>query len=92
MGEGEMGKAWASCCGGTVLLTGVGLARWKAWPAVEKCLLKFSIVVDLLVVTEFHIPGAVQWYAKHLLAVFPSLCSPTHLKQSQLGDFGGQII
>ena len=34
-------------------LTGVGVARWKAWPAVEKCLLKFSIIVDLLVVTVF---------------------------------------
>ena len=22
------------------LLAGVGVARWKAWPAVEKCLLK----------------------------------------------------
>ena len=32
-------------------LTGVGVARWKAWPAVEKCLLKFSIIVDLSVVT-----------------------------------------
>ena len=34
-------------------LTGVGVARWKAWPAVEKCLLKFSIIVDLSVVTVF---------------------------------------
>ena len=41
--------------GGAVLLTGVRVARWKAWPAVEKCLLKFSIIVDLSVVTEFHI-------------------------------------
>ena len=29
-----------------MLLTGVGVARWKAWPAVEKCFLKFSIIVD----------------------------------------------
>ena len=35
------------------LLTGVGVARWKVWPAVEKCLLKFLIIVDLLVVTVF---------------------------------------
>ena len=27
-----------------MLLTGVEVARWKAWPAVEKCLLKFSII------------------------------------------------
>ena len=36
-------------------LTGVRVARWKALPAVEKCLLKFSIIVDLSVVTVF--PG-----------------------------------
>ena len=24
---------------GAELLAGVGVARWKAWPAVEKCLL-----------------------------------------------------
>jgi hypothetical protein len=34
-------------------LTGVGVARWKAWPAVEKCFLKFSIIVDLSVVAVF---------------------------------------
>ena len=33
--------------------TGVGVARWKAWPAVEKFLFKFSIIVDLSVVTVF---------------------------------------
>ena len=42
-----------------MLLTGVGVARWKAWPAVEKCLLKFSIIVDLSVVTVFPIFRAV---------------------------------
>ena len=35
------------------LLIGVGVARWKAWPALDKCLLKFSIIVDLSVVTVF---------------------------------------
>ena len=35
------------------LLTGVGVARGKAWPAVEKCLFKFSIIVDLSVLTVF---------------------------------------
>ena len=34
-------------------MAGVGVARWKAWPAVEKCLLKFSIIMDLSVVTVF---------------------------------------
>ena len=35
------------------LLIGVGVARWKAWPAVENCLLKISIIVALSVVTVF---------------------------------------
>ena len=39
--------------GGAELLTGVGVARWKAWPAIEKCFLKFSTIVDLSVVTVF---------------------------------------
>ena len=40
-------------------MTGVGLEGWKTWPAVEKCLLKFSIIVDLSVVTVFPIFSAV---------------------------------
>ena len=39
--------------GGAGLLTGVRVARWKAWPAVEKCLLRFSIIVNVSVVTVF---------------------------------------
>ena len=39
--------------GGAELLAGVRVARWKAWAAVEKCLFKISIFVDLLVVTVF---------------------------------------
>ena len=31
-------------------MAGVGVARRKAWPAVEKCLSKFSKIMDLLVV------------------------------------------
>ena len=48
-----MGRLGQVAVGGARLLNGVGEARWKAWPAVEKCLLKFSIVVDLSVVTVF---------------------------------------
>ena len=44
---------WRVAVEGAGQLTGVGVARWKAWPAVEKCLLKFSIIVDLSVVTVF---------------------------------------
>jgi hypothetical protein len=46
LGKGDPGEAWASSCGG-VLLAEVGVAGRKAWPAVEKCLLKFSIIMDL---------------------------------------------
>ena len=40
-------------------LTGVRVDRRKAWPAVEKYLLKFSIIVDLSLVTVFPILSAV---------------------------------
>ena len=46
--------------GGAELLAGVRVARWKAWPAVEKCLLKFRIIVDLSVVTVFPSLSAVE--------------------------------
>ena len=48
-------------------LTGVGVAMWKAWPAVEKRLLKFSIIVDLSVVTVFPILRAVGSWEDVLL-------------------------
>ena len=48
-------------------LTGVGVARWKAWPAVEKCLLKFSIIVDFSVVTVFPSVSAVDSWEEVLL-------------------------
>ena len=60
LGEGEMGRLGQIAVGGAGLLTWVGVARWKAWPAVEKCLLKFSIIVDLSVVTMF---PSLQWAA-----------------------------
>ena len=47
---GELGQV---AVGGTELLNGIGVARRKAWPAVEKCLLKCSIRMDLSVVTVF---------------------------------------
>ena len=54
-----MGRLGQVAVGGAELLTWVGVARWKAWPAVEKCLLKFSIMVDLSVVTVFPVFSAV---------------------------------
>ena len=65
-----MGKAWASCCGGCSAVDRVGVARWKAWPAVDKCLLKFSIIVDLSVVKVFPILSAVgSWEEVFLLSM-----------------------
>ena len=55
---------------GAELLTGVGVARWKAWPAVEKCLLNFSIVVDLSVVTVFpNLSAVCSWEEVLLLSM-----------------------
>jgi hypothetical protein len=55
----KWGRLGQVSVGGIGLLTTVGVARWKAWPAVEKCSLKFSIIVDLSVVTVFPILSAV---------------------------------
>ena len=49
------------------LLTRLGVARWKAWPAVEKCLLKFSSFVDLSVGTVFPSLSAVGSWEEVLL-------------------------
>jgi hypothetical protein len=63
----KWGRFGRVAVGSAGLLTGVGVARWKAWPAVEKCLLKFSIIVDLLVVTVFPILSAVGSWEEVLL-------------------------
>uniref|UniRef100_A0A8C7HZ05 Rap guanine nucleotide exchange factor 4 n=1 Tax=Oncorhynchus kisutch TaxID=8019 RepID=A0A8C7HZ05_ONCKI len=52
---------------GAELLAGVGVARWKAWPAVERCLLKFSCIVDLLMMTVFPSLSAVGSWEEVLL-------------------------
>ena len=43
LGEGEMGRLGPVAVGGAGLLTRVGVASWKAWPAVENC---FEILND----------------------------------------------
>ena len=48
--QGRLGQV---AVGGEELLAGVVVARRKAWPAVEKCLLKFSIIMNLSVETVF---------------------------------------
>jgi hypothetical protein len=49
------------------LLSFFGLSRRKAWPAINKCLLKLSIIVDLLVVTVFPSLSAVGSWDEVLL-------------------------
>ena len=61
---GRLGKVAVWVAG---LLTRVWVARWKAWPAVEKCLLKFSIIVDLSLVTVFPSLSAVGSWEEVLL-------------------------
>ena len=60
-----MGEAWASCSEGC---RAVGLARWKAWPAIEKDLLNSSIIADLSVVTVFPSLRAVGSWEEVLLS------------------------
>ena len=67
LGKGEMVGALAGCCGGCRAVDRVGVAMWKAWPAVEKCLLKFSIIVYLSVVTVFPSLRAVGSWEEVLL-------------------------
>ena len=54
---------------GAGLLTGVGVTRWIAWPVVEKCLFKCSIIVDLSVVTVFPSLSAVGSWEEVLFTV-----------------------
>jgi hypothetical protein len=63
----KRGRFGQVAAGGAEVLAGVGLARWKAWPAIEKCLLKLSIIVDISVVTMFPILSAVGSWEKVLL-------------------------
>jgi hypothetical protein len=67
LGEGKMGEDWAIATVGAGLLTRVGVARWKAWPSAEQCLLKFSIIVDLSVVIVFPSLSAVGSWEEVLL-------------------------
>jgi hypothetical protein len=63
----EWGRFVRVAVGSAGLLTGVGVARWKAWPAVEKCLLNFSIIVDLSLETVFPSLNAVGSWEEVLL-------------------------
>ena len=62
-----MGRLGQVAAGGAELLVGVGVARRKSWPAVEKCLLKFSIIVNLSVMTVFPSLSAVGSWEEVLL-------------------------
>ena len=63
--------------GGVELLAGVEVARRKAWLAVEKCLLKFSIIMDLSVVTVLLSLSAVGSWEEVLLCSMDLQCPKT---------------
>ena len=57
-----MGRLGQVAVGGAGLSSRIGVVRWKAWPAVEKCLLQFSIIMDLSGVTVFpSLSAVVSW-------------------------------
>ena len=61
----KLGRLGQVAARGAELLAVVWVARRKAWPAVEKCLLKFSIIMDLSEVTV--LPSAVGSWEEVLL-------------------------
>ena len=63
----KLGRLGQIAAGGSELLAGVGVARRKAWAAVEKCFLKFSMIVDLSAVTVFPSLSAVGSWEEVLL-------------------------
>jgi hypothetical protein len=63
----KLGRLGQFAVGGEELLAVVVVARRKAWPAVEKCLLKFSIIMNLSVVTVFPSLSAVGSWEEVLL-------------------------
>ena len=75
-----MGRLGHVAVGGAGLLTRVWVARWKAWPAVEKCLLKFSIIVDLSVFTVFSSLSAVGSWEEVLIFSMDFTVSQNFLK------------
>ena len=70
-------RLWRVAAGGAELLAEVGVAKRKAWPAVEKCLLMFSIIMDLSVVTVLPSLGAVgNWEEVLLFSMDITVYSP----------------
>jgi hypothetical protein len=65
--NGKLGRLGHVAVGCAALLAGVGVDRKKAWPAVQKCFLKFSIMVDLSVVTVLPSLSAVGSWEEVLL-------------------------
>ena len=62
-----MGRLGQVSVVGAELLTRVVVTRWKTWPAVEKCLLKFKIITDFSAVTVFPNLSAVGSWEEVLL-------------------------
>ena len=62
-----MGDAGASCCGGCRPVDRGRGSQVESMASLEKCLLKFSIIVDLSVVTVFPSLSAVGSWEEVLL-------------------------
>ena len=77
----KLGWLGQVAAGGVELLADVGVARRKAWPAVEKCLLKSSIIVDLSVVTLLPSLSAVGSWEEVLLFSMDFTVSQNFLEQ-----------
>ena len=73
-------EARARSCGAAELLAGVWVARRKSWPAVEKCLLKPSIIMDLSVVTMLSSLSAVGSWEEVILFSMDFMVSQNFLE------------
>ena len=78
--------------GGAELLAEVGVARRKAWPAVKKCLLKFSIIMDLSEVTVLPNLSAVGSWEEVLLFSMDLQCPRTMARTVQISKEKRQSI
>ena len=67
LSEGEMGEAWASCCGVYRAVDRGRGSQVESMASRRKCLLKFSIIADLSGVTVFPSLSAVGSWEEVLL-------------------------
>ena len=62
------------------MLAGLGVARWKAWPAVEQCLLKFLIITLFPILSAVGILEEVLLFSVDFSVSKPIVISPTGSK------------